>query len=221
VGGLLGLDALVGSVLHVFLWGYPIVAWWGQKKLEAMPRDEYQAWDQTLTGGALLGFGAGSVTSLLRSVVALKSGGGVGGFGGGSFGGGGASGSWSGAAAPVSGAAQMNPVISSNRDPEVASDSSSAERPAQSAGRWTRLSRWIRKFQWYHGVAFVLATLVFVPIGLGTVHALQDLRVLVFVLGATLVYGALRLIRRNSVSHPSVVDPGSSFRGGTGSSSWS
>lgn len=75
--------------------------------------------------------------------------------------------------------------------------------------------------QWRGGVAFVLATLVFVPIGLGTVHALQDLRVLVFVLGATLVYGALRLIRRNSVPHPSVVDPESSFRGGTGSSSWS
>jgi len=66
---ILGLEFLVKPIFHLFMWGYPVAAVWGHRKLEAMPEEQYRAWDQTLTGGALLGFGAGSIAGLARSVA--------------------------------------------------------------------------------------------------------------------------------------------------------
>ncbi|MFB6274422.1 MAG: hypothetical protein ABEL51_16180 [Salinibacter sp.] len=75
--GVPALTFLTKPIAHVFVWGYPIAAYWGHRKPQSMPEERYWAWDQTLTGGALLGFGAGSIAGLFRSV-----GSGFGGFGG-------------------------------------------------------------------------------------------------------------------------------------------
>lgn len=235
---ILGMNGLTELIAKAFLWGYPFVAWWGHKRLEAMPPEQYQAWKQSLTGGALLGFGAGSIAGLARSV-----GSGFGGFGGGSFGGGGASGSWSGASgaggsvsstaasssASAGGAgttgvgstslAASGATAALGATPSGAA-STSSENPSQTSGIWARLKRWFHKFQWYHGVAFILVTLVFVPFGLGAVQALENTTVLVVALVAVVGYSAYRLIHSSAAS--TVTDRVvSSFRGGAGSSSWS
>lgn len=239
---ILGLAFLVEPVGYTFVWGYPVAAWWGKQKLQSMRREQYQAWEQTLTGGALLGFGMGSIANLLRSIFTLK-GGGFGGFGGGSFGGGGASGSWSGASGAAGGvssgatgsaasstastattvaqgtaqAAATAAVPSKAGDPLP--DSSS--KTSHSKGFWARLRHWFQKFQWYHGVIFVLVVLVFVPLGLGTMQALQNRDVLIFVLVCTIVYGGIRFLRRNPEAPTSALSTISSFGGGEASSSWS
>lgn len=236
---LLGLEFLVNPIIYVFMGGYPAVAYWGHKKLQSMPPEQYRAWDQTLTGGALLGFGAGSIAGLLRSVAS-----GFGGFGGGSFGGGGASGSWSGAsgaagatsspaasgatsstagtAATAGGSSQAAAVVT-GAAPGVASEASASSASADASGSrglWTRLRRWFQKFQWYHGLVFVLATLVFVPLGLGTIQALQNTKFFVFVLVCVVVYSGYKFLSRDSTSQ-SVVRTISSFRGGEATGSWS
>lgn len=236
---ILGLDAVVGPIAHVFTWGYPAAAWWAHKKFQSMPREQYRAWDQTLTGGALLGFGAGSIAGLLRSV-----GSGFGGFGGGSFGGGGASGSWSGATsttgsaqsgaagsastaagttATAAGSAAKATAVGAGAAPGTASDASSIppSEASSSRGFWERLRRWFQKFQWYHGVIFVLVTLVFVPLGLGTMQALQNKEFLVFVLVCTVVYSGYRFLRRTPETAGSAGRSISPFQGGEASSSWS
>lgn len=240
---LLGLEFLVQPIGYTFMWGYPVAAWWAHKKLESMPRERYRAWDQTLTGGALLGFGVGSVANLLRSAFTVK-GGGFGGFGGGSFGGGGASGSWSGAsgaAGSVSSGASVNASTTTGGTTASAVGSSAAATagatgassvegaepsalPAdasQARGFWERLRRWFQKFQWYHGVIFVLVTLVFVPLGLGTMQALKNTTFLVIVLVCAVVYGGYRFLRHNPHRTRAVVRSISSFKGGEASSSWS
>lgn len=234
----LGLESLTKLIGYLFVLGYPVVAYWGHKKLQAMPEEQYRAWDQTLTGGALLGFGAGSIAGLLRSVGSS-----FGGFGGGSFGGGGASGSWSGASGTTGGvgaagsasttatgttttaagsSAKATAVVA-GATPGMADEDSPGNSTDSSGGRgfWTRLRRWFQKFQWYHGLAFILVTLVFVPLGLGTMRALQNTEFFVFVLVCVVVYSGYRFLRRNPRSTRSFIDSMSSFKGGEASSSWS
>lgn len=241
---ILGLEVLVKPIFHVFIWGYPVVAYWGHKKLQAMPEEQYRAWEQTLTGGALLGFGAGSIAGLLRSAAS-----GFGGFGGGTFGGGGASGSWSGASGAAGGASSgtaasttasaaggssaeaaalatsaASGVASKASSSQASSGEVSSSAPAdasRSRGLWTRLRQWFQKFQWYHGLVFALATLVFVPLGLGTMHALQNTKFFLFVLACVVVYSGHKLLSRHPDAARSVVDTVSSFQGGEASASWS
>lgn len=223
---LFGIEFLSKSIFYVFMWGYPVAALWGHRTLQALPREQYRAWDQTLTGGALLGFGAGSVAGLLRSA-----GSGFGGFGGGSFGGGGASGSWSGASGAAGGASaigtggssQAAAVAASTATGRTSKETSSTSSSEASAPQsyWARLRRWFQKFQWYHILAFVLVTLVFVPLGLGAMQALQNATVSAFVLVSVIAYSGYRLLRRNPGATQSVFRSVSSFKGGEGSSSWS
>lgn len=230
----LGWEALVGPLVHVFIWGYPAAAWWAHNKLQSMPPEQYKAWDQSLTGGALLGFGAASAASLLRSVFALK-GGGFGGFGGGSFGGGGASGSWSGAASAAAGAAPASASSSSAGVSGAASAASAGVVPAATSaddprpssqaasnarGFRARLRAWADKFEWYHGLAFVLGTLVFVPLGLGAVHALQNTEVFVFVLVCIGIYTLYRVAQRASDAPDRTEGVSSSGPGGRASATW-
>jgi len=235
---ILGIPGLAELTAKAFLWGYPVIAWWGHKRFEAMPPEQYQAWKQSLTGGALLGFGAGSIAGVARSV-----GSGFGGFGGGSFGGGGASGSWSGASGAGSGVWSTTGATSASASAGVitgtgstsataggaaatlggtpsAAKSSSSENRSHSSGIWSHLKRWFRKFQWYHGAAFILVSLVFLPLGLGAVQALQNTMVLIVTLVVVVGYGTYRLIH-SSVASTTIERAVSSFRGGTGSSSWS
>jgi len=237
---ILGLEFLVKPIAYVFIWGYPIAAYWGYKTLQAMPQEQYQAWDQTLTGGAVLGFGAGSVVGLFRSAAS-----GFGGFGGGSFGGGGASGSWSGA----SGAAGSTAVTGAGGGSATATRAASASAggvstvaavatgaapggtrtnvPGSSGsgsaplGFWARWSRWFRKFEWYHGLVFVLVTLVFVPLGLGTMKALQNTTFFVVIVVCGVAYTGYKLLYRTSSGSESGPSPIATFRGGEASSSWS
>jgi hypothetical protein len=227
---ILGLGFLVKPIAYVFIWGYPFAAYWGYKTLQAMPQEQYQAWDQTLSGGALLGFGAGSIAGLARSVAS-----GFGGFGGGSFGGGGASGSWSGAtsaagsasSAAGGGGASAGAGTGGASQAAIGVGGAAGERVAGGAGAssntrgaWARLQRWVQKFQWYHGLAFVLVTLVFVPLGLGAIRALQNTTVFVGALVCVGVYMGYKLLHRDpdSASGPS---PLASLGGGGASSSWS
>jgi hypothetical protein len=223
VGGLdlgSGVFESLGPVgVFAFILGYPAAAWWGRRWLQALPRERRLAWKQSLTGGALLGFGAGSVAGLLRSAAS-----GFGGFGGGSFGGGGASGSWSGSAAssaagPASGTAASAPGASTG--------AASASAPMGAAGAsgaadgwWARFKAWGRRFRWYHGVGFVLAVLAFAALGAWTMAALRgDTEFLVLVLGSGAVYGGYRLWRRLASSDARDTD--TSFQGGEASASWS
>ena len=237
---ILGLEFLVKPIFHLFMWGYPVAAVWGHRKLEAMPEEQYRAWDQTLTGGALLGFGAGSIAGLARSVAS-----GFGGYGGGSFGGGGASGSWSGATSAAggtsstaaggasstatgaattgAGGSSQAAAVAAGATPGVADEASSsaASEAPQTRGFWNRLRQWFQKFQWYHGLAFVLVTLVFVPLGLGTMQALQNTKFFVFALVCVLLYSGYKLLHRYPNAPDAVASKISSFRGGESSSSWS
>jgi uncharacterized membrane protein YfcA len=99
--------------------------------------------------------------------------------------------------------------------------SSSASDAPESRGFWTRLRRWFQKFQWYHGLAFVLVTLVFVPLGLGTMQALQNTKFFVFALVCVVIYSGYKLLHRNPGAPEAILSTISSFRGGEASSSWS
>jgi hypothetical protein len=223
--GILGLDFVVTPVVQAFMWGYPLAGWWGHRQLQSLPREQRAAWKQTLTGGALLGFGAGSVAGLLRSAGSV--GGGFGGVGGGSFGGGGASGSWSGAsvggsATGVQGSGAVVGTMGTAAAAVVAGGPSSLPPDATRlvpppGGLWSRLRRWGRTFRWYHALSFALTTIVFLPLGLGTMTALQNRSVLLFALGAGAVYGAYRLIVRPG-RRPRRLD--ASPTGGRASSTW-
>ncbi|NBB74900.1 MAG: hypothetical protein GVY35_14670 [Bacteroidetes bacterium] len=170
--------------------GYPIGWVWGRQRANQLPREAYLTWKHTLTGGALLGTGAGSALSLARSAALLFKG------GGGSFGGGGASGSFGGAqAAAAQGAAMKGATApgalavgtaSSASSPE--DDVSTKQRVAEAFGSmdaWLDAAvRWFRRFRWYHGVAFVLVGFIFLPVGMGISAILQNGN---FLLGLVLV----------------------------------
>jgi len=210
--GLLGLEFLIEPIFYTFTLGYPAAGYWGRRTLQSMPEERYKAWEQTLTGGALFGFGAGSIAGLLRSAAS-----GFGGVGGGSFGGGGASGSWSG----TSGAASASSAAGSASAPAAAESSSDPSTSASSRGFWTRLRQWFQKFQWYHGFVFGLATLVFVPLGLGTMWALQNTKFFVFALVGAVLYSGYKLLKNNPDIPQTAVRSLSSWGGGEASGSWS
>jgi hypothetical protein len=229
VGGLdlgSGVFESLGPVgVFAFILGYPVAAWWGRRWLQSLPRERRLAWKQSLTGGALLGFGAGSVAGLLRSAAS-----GFGGFGGGSFGGGGAAGSWSGSAAsgataPASGSAAATSGASPGATGAAApAGAVGAGASGAADGWWARFKAWGRRFRWYHGVGFVLAVLAFAALGAWTMAALRgDTGFLVLVLGSGAVYGGYRLWRRlaSSDAQEDVQEPDTTFRGGEASASWS
>jgi uncharacterized membrane protein YgcG len=225
-GELLGLSSgtaerLAPAGVVLFTLGYPAAAWWGRQKFRSMPRERYLAWRQSLTGGALLGFGIGSAAQALRTAVSLKGGsGGFGGFGGGSFGGGGASGSWS-ASGTAGGAASAASGTASSVAGSSVGGAVSAGTAAGTMGTWGRLRRWTHRFRWYHGVVFVLALFFFSLLGLGSAEALQKhtgLLVLVLVLGG--LYGSYRLWRWGQTSAASFFSA-ADFQGGGASGSWS
>ena len=148
----------------VFLTGYGVARARIRRWLQSLPEAEAVAWRRTLTGGALVGAGVGSVAKLIRSVFTLK-GSGFGGFGGGSFGGGGASGSWSGASGAASASSAGTGAVAgagsgaAGTAPAASAAVRGAEAAASERGSW--LTQWRRRLQWYHAAAFGLVTLVF------------------------------------------------------------
>jgi uncharacterized membrane protein YgcG len=207
-GGFFGLRALI------------------RRWLRALPPERARTWRQTLTGGAVVGAGIGTVSSLLRSVFAAKGGGsagGFGGYGGGSFGGGGASGSWSGASAAGAGSslssgpsgAAGGSAAAAGVAGEAASDATTAAASSASpSGLLGRVHRWIRHLQWYHAVTFAIVAVAFSSMVTLAVQALEVQTALV--LGGLL--GAYALWRRRSSDGGG---DGASFRGGEASASWS
>jgi uncharacterized membrane protein YgcG len=238
-----GLEFLMSLSAKSLFWGYPIAWGVGLHHAKQLPEDEFETWKQTLTGGALLGAGAGSVFNLARSAAVFKG-------GGGSFGGGGASGSFSGgaaanvqsvAAAPASGGSGGSAVAlggaagAANVAIEHATDSSSdtessaspdADSEAREPTSWfhrqaLRFTRWIRRFEWYHGCAFVVVALIFIPVGLWVAHLLQDRNLLIaggVIIVLTFVYRLWKRWATPSTSEPSEAD--SSFSGGGAATSW-
>ena len=220
-GGFFGLRALI------------------RRWLRGLPPERARTWRQTLTGGAVVGAGFGTLSSLFRSLFAAK-GGGFGGYGGGSFGGGGASGSWSGASAAggaasgsaASGGAAASgagtgTALSTGKSAAVVAGASARPEPGDadattdaspsssaSAGLLGRVRRWIRHLQWYHAVAFALIAGAFSSLVKLTVQALEVKTALV--LGGLL--GAYALWRRRSSDED---DRSASSRGGGASASWS
>ena len=234
-----GLEFLMSLSTKTLFWGYPIAWGVGLHHAKQLPEDEFETWKQTLTGGALLGAGAGSVLNLARSAAVFKG-------GGGSFGGGGASGSFSGGAAAnvqsvaaastsggsaagavalggAAGAANVAVQHAANSSDAESSASPDADSEAREPTSWfhrqaLRFTRWIQRFQWYHGCAFVVVALIFIPVGLWVAHLLQDRNLLIaggVIVGLTIVY---RLWKRWATPSPSEAD--SSFSGGGAVTSW-
>ena len=201
--------------IQIFLWGgllgggFLYLAAWqqGHQRAQQLAEADRLTWKRTLTGGALVGVGVGSVANLARSAGALFKG------GGGSFGGGGASGSFSGAQAAAAasakgattkgtaaGVAVLGAVDASDALPkDTSGDATVRAEPADAAlpttkpaasptPRWrlwvdAAVAQWHR-VRWYHGVAFVLISLIFWPVGMGISAILQSGNVL---LGLALV----------------------------------
>ena len=228
-------ESIALVVISAYFFGYPVAAWWGWRWLQSLPRKRRRAWKQTLTGGALFGFGAGATAGL-----APAAGSGFGGFGGGSFGGGGASGSWSAssagkAAASASGKASSATGTSAGgagTSVGGAGASGSAGLPATGAaagataadGWWDRLQKQWRRFRWYHGVAFVLAGLSFAALGAWVVAALQQkVNPGVVALGSLWAFVGFVLWRwlGPPASRPSGRPSDPEFQGGEASGAWS
>ncbi|MFB6249781.1 MAG: hypothetical protein ABEL97_14560 [Salinibacter sp.] len=206
-GGFFGLRALI------------------RRWLRALPPERARTWRQTLTGGAVIGVGFGTLSSLLRSLFAAK-GGGFGGYGGGHFGGGGASGSWSGASAGGGAASagvasaktktETGTAVAVTRGPEPPEpgtpDATTDTSP--STGLFGGVLRWVRHLQWYHAATFALIAVAFSSLVKLTVQALEVKTALVL-FG---LVGAYALWRRRSTDGG---DAAAAFRGGRASASWS
>jgi len=204
LGGLIGgglLGTLLGGGLAFFIWtgvivcgiGYLILYARAGTYIKQLPREKRLTWKHTLTGGAIIGTGAGSVANLARSAGALFKG------GGGNFGGGGASGAFSGgpiAQAAVSaqgGSAPGAVVLTSGAAAAAVRGGASV-----SGGRFHRWTQAVlgfaRRLRWYHGVGFVLILLVFLPVGMGVAAVFQRPRLLLWIAGVYTVWRALRLL---------------------------
>lgn len=238
---LIGWSVLADAGAQLGFFGYPVAWTWGYRRAKQLPREQYVTWQRTLTGGALLGAGVGSVLNLARSAAVLFKG------GGGSFGGGGASGSFgslqtgsahagvtaispSGSSAPagnalVLGAAGGSATTTSSRVQPASS--TPTERSSDTAGLGRRLRhvvRWMRHLRWYHGCAFVLVVLIFVPVGVGAAAWLQDPKTLIFVTAITLAVSLYRWFhRRAAASAPTqhrAPHTDAPFQGGGTSDTW-
>ena len=190
------------SMIGLFGGGLLYLAAWqqGHQRARQLSDADRLTWKRTLTGGALIGAGAGSVASLARSAGALFKG------GGGGFGGGGASGAFSGAqgaavapgGAMALGTANANDALSDEASGGAAlragrsAAASPTEKPTTPSTLWRFRARaaaeqWHR-LRWYHGVACaligVIFFVVFLPVGMGISAVLQNGHLL---LGLTLV----------------------------------
>jgi len=205
LGGLIGgglLGTLLGGGLAFFIWtgvivcgiGYLILYARAGTYIKQLPREKRLTWKHTLTGAALLGTGASSAASLGRSAGALFKG------GGGNFGGGGASGAFgSGQIAQVTAASAQG-----GSAPGAVVLTSGAAAAAVRGGasvRSGRLHRWAqavlgfaRRLRWYHGVAFVLVLLIFLPVGMGVAAVFQRPRLLLWIVGVYTTWRALVLL---------------------------
>lgn len=240
---MIGLDSLFDASVYLGVLGYPFGWIKARDHLQELPRDQFLTWKRTLTSGAVVGTGAGSALSMLRSVALFKG-------GGGSFGGGGASGSFGGTSAGSGGAvaakagsasageavalagaggttaAADSPSRSNESKPET---DAGARSESQSSASWfqrqfEKVAHLIRHLRWYHGCAFVLVVLIFMPVGLGIATWFQNRDVVIIVTAAAVLVGVYRLFRRWAVSTaPSSSRPShtrSTFRGGGASDSW-
>lgn len=224
--GGLGAFSMIGLFGSGFLY---IVAWQqGHQRAQQLPDADRLTWKRTLTGGALIGTGAGSVANLARAAGALFK-------GGGSFGGGGASGAFGGTqAAATSGAVALGTANASDtfsdeasgdadRRTELAAADSPTERPTTPSTGWHSWMRaaaeqW-RRLRWYHGVAFVLVGVIFLPVGMGIAAIMQNGYLLLGLVGAGIL---IVVLYRSSRSAPLMAEPDStqSFEGGSVSDQW-
>lgn len=232
---LIGWGYLTKLGAYTGLWGYPFGWAWGLRRAKQLPREEYVTWQRTLTGGALLGAGAGSVLNLARSATVLFKG------GGGSFGGGGASGSFgsiqasgggsagaAGTSASSGASAGSAAVLGATSGSAARSTATQAAAEHSGEGSWIRRRiqgalRWMRRLRWYHGCAFVLVVLIFVPVGLGAAAWLQDPKTLIFVAALALAMSIYRWLKRRAEPSGAASPPGdneTSFRGGATSATW-
>lgn len=198
INGLL-LGTWVGA-LEPFAWtgvivgglGYPLGLIRAQRILKQLPRADYLTWKHTLTGGAMVGTGAGSVLSAARSAGILFK-------GGGSFGGGGASGSFGSAKATIAVQTATAPGAVIPGPVDMASGAATPQTSASDSRvcRWTRAAmRQVRRFRWYHGLAFVLIVLIFLPVGMGLTAVLQRPHLhLGVAITASLIWGWMLLVQ--------------------------
>jgi len=203
--GLLGL-AFWGSTLT-----FGLLYFWGKRRVGRLSETDRLTWKRTLTGGAFIGTGVGSMLNVARSAGALFRG------GGGSFGGGGAGGSFGSAqaaTAPIAspGVASPGAVAKGTAVLGHASTSSTTAAAGIAAGSagvlqhirnrsrsWLRaIMAQLRRLQWYHGIGFLFTLLIFVPVGLGLTAILERPRVLLGIVGAVamlrLFYLGVRLM---------------------------
>jgi hypothetical protein len=203
--GLLGL-AFWGSTLT-----FGLLYFWGRRRVGRLSEAERLTWKRTLTGGAFIGTGVGSMLNAARSAGALFRG------GGGSFGGGGAGASFG--SAPAATAPIASPGVASPGavaqgtavlgHASTSSTTAAAGIAAGSAGILQQIRSWSRswlratmeqlqRLRWYHGIGFLFTLLIFVPVGLGLTAILERPRVLLGIVGAVamlrLFYLGVRLM---------------------------
>jgi len=189
--GLLGL-AFWGSTLT-----FGLLYFWGKRRVGRLAEADRLTWKRTLTGGAFIGTGIGSMLNVARSAGALLRG------GGGSFGGGGAGGSFGSAqaaAAPIASPGVASPGAVAKGTAVLSHASTSSTTAAAGIGAGSvgilqhvrnRSGSWLhatmeqlRRLRWYHGVGFLFTLLIFVPVGLGLTAILERPRLLLGIVGA-------------------------------------
>lgn len=194
-----------GETLQVAFWGSTLLFWvsyfWGKRRVARLSEADRLTWKRTLTGGAFIGTGIGSMLNVARSTGALFRG------GGGSFGGGGASGSFGSAqaaAAPIASPGVATPGAVA-KGTAVLGHASTSSTTAAATGigagstgiiqhvrarseSWLRAAiGQLRRLRWYHGVGFLFTLLIFVPVGLGLTAILERPRLLLGIIGIVVV----------------------------------
>jgi len=212
---LVDMAGLPTGFLGLAFWGstltFGLLYFWGKRRVGRLAEADRLTWKRTLTGGAFIGTGVGSMLNVARSAGALFRG------GGGSFGGGGAGGSFGSAqaaAAPIAspGVASPGAVAKGTAVLGHASTSSTTAAAGIAAGSagiiqyvrnrsrsWLRAAmEQLRRLRWYHGVGFLFTLLIFVPVGLGLTAILERPRLLLGIVGAVamlrLFYLGVRLM---------------------------
>jgi hypothetical protein len=212
---LVDMAGLPSGLLGLAFWGstltFGLLYFWGKRRVGRLAEADRLTWKRTLTGGAFIGTGVGSMLNVARSAGALFRG------GGGSFGGGGASGSFGSAqaaAAPIASPGVTSPGAVAKGTAvlghaSTASTTAAAGIAAGSAGifqhvrnrseSWLRATmEQLRRLRWYHGIGFLFTLLIFVPVGLGLTAILERPRLLLGIVGAVamlrLFYLGVRLM---------------------------
>ena len=202
--GLLGL-AFWGSTLT-----FGLLYFWGKRCVGRLSEADRLTWKRTLTGGAFIGTGVGSMLNVARSAGTLFRG------GGGSFGGGGAGGSFGSAqaaTAPIASPGVASPgavakgtavlghgSTATTAAAGIAAGSAGILQHLRSRSRsWLRATMaQLRRLRWYHGIGFLFTLLIFIPVGLGLTAILERPRMLLGIVGAVamlrLFYLGVRLM---------------------------